>query len=511
MTTSTMPITNDPAALREQVRSLTAGQLYIDGVWREASDGARVPTIDPSTENAVTTVASGTPADTDAAVDAARRAFDEGGWGAMNPIERGRIIARIGELMADFAEDLAIRETIDVGKPITPTRAFDVPQAAVLFGYYGALAGELDGASRPGSGASMAYTRREPLGVVGAITPFNFPLNLAVNKIAPALAAGNTVVHKPALQTSLSALLLPDIFAEAGLPAGVYNLVTGEGAVVGDRLVAGPGVDKIAFTGSTGVGIRTQTAAAAGLKRVTLELGGKNALIVLADAVRGPDADLDRLVETIFQAAFFNCGQFCMGCSRLIVERGVHDELVEALVARIGRARVGDPFDAATQVGPLAHQAQFDKVRQYVDISRREGARVQCGGEPLTVAATGGRGYFHELTLLTGVTPAMRVAQEEIFGPVLSVLRADDADHAVRIANAVPYGLSAGVATTDLTRAHLIAHRLQAGMVWVNTWAEFTARTPFGGYKKSGYGRELGPEGIDEYLQTKTVYLHLGA
>jgi aldehyde dehydrogenase (NAD+) len=356
----------------------------------------------------------------------------------------------------------------------------------------------------------MAYTRREPLGVVAAITPFNFPLNLAVNKLAPALAAGNTIVHKPAVETSLSALLLPEIFREAGVPDGVYNLVTGEGTEVGGRLVTSTGVDKIAFTGSTAIGIRTQADAAHTLKRVTLELGGKNPLVVLADAVNGPAADLDALAETIFQAAFFNCGQFCMGCSRVIVERDAYHELLEALIERVARANVGDPFDPATEVGPLAHQAQYDKVRQYLEIAAQEGAKIASGGQPLHVEAAGGRGFFHELTVLSDVAPSMRVAREEIFGPVLCVLACEDEQQAVAIANGVPYGLSAGVATPDLVRAHRIAHALQAGIVWVNTWAKFTARTPFGGYKQSGYGRELGPEGIEEYLQTKTVYVELG-
>jgi acyl-CoA reductase-like NAD-dependent aldehyde dehydrogenase len=506
--TATAP--TEAAALRERLREIAPGELFIDGAWRPAQCGRVADAVDPSTGETITTLAVGSMVDTDAAIEAARRAFDDGPWPRMDPAERGELVARIGQLIAERTEEFALRETADVGKPITPTRSFDVPQAAALFSYYGALAAELDGATRAGIGPNMAYTRREPLGVVGAITPFNFPLNLTVNKLAPALAAGNTVVHKPALETSLSALLLPEVFQEVGVPDGVYNLVTGEGGEVGDRLVSSDGVDKIAFTGSTTVGVRTQAEAAKTLKRVTLELGGKNALIVLADAVSGPDANLEGLVETIFQAAFFNCGQFCMGCSRVIVERSVHDELLAALVERIARATVGDPFDGATEVGPLAHQQQYEKVRQYIDIAKREGARIAIGGHPLHVDATHGRGFFHELTVLSDVDPSMRVAREEIFGPVLSLLRCSGEKEAISIANGVPYGLSAGIATPNLARAHRIAHALQAGIVWVNTWAKFTARTPFGGYKQSGYGRELGPEGIDEYLQTKTVYLELG-
>lgn len=499
----------DAVALRARLGDLPPGRLFIDGHWRDAEDAKSRSCVDPSTGEVATTVAAASTGDTDAAVAAARTAFDDGPWPRLDPAERAAILTRAGTLILQRAEALALRETLDVGKPITPTRDFDVPQAGALFIYYAGLCTALDGASRAGIGRAMAYTRREPLGVVAAISPFNFPLNLAVNKLAPALAAGNTVVHKPAAETSLSALLLPDLFAEAGLPDGVYNLVTGAGSVVGDRLVASPGVDKIAFTGSTEVGIATQANAAATLKRVTLELGGKNPLVVFADAVTGPGADLNNLVESVFQAAFFNCGQFCMGCSRLLVERSAHDTLVEALVDRVRRAAIGDPFDPETEVGPLAHQGQYDKVRSYVDIAAAEGARTAVGGNALTVEATGGRGFFHELTVLTGVTADMRVAREEIFGPILSVLAFDTESEALAIANGLEYGLSAGVATTDLDRAHRIAHALQAGIVWVNTWAQFTARTPFGGYKHSGYGRELGPEGIEEYLQTKTVYLGL--
>jgi len=501
--------TPEAQILRAKLGEVEAGRLFIDGEWRAAEGHRCRETTDPSTGAVLTTIAAGSTGDTDTAITAARRAFDTGPWPRLDAVQRGQMVARIGQIMADLTDELALRETADVGKPITPTRSFDVPQAASLFGFYGALASELDGAARAGIGQSMAYTRREPIGVVGAITPFNFPLNLAVNKLAPALAAGNTIVHKPALETSLSALMLPEIFREAGVPDGVYNLVTGEGTQVGGRIVASEQVDKIAFTGSTAIGIRTQADAAATLKRVTLELGGKNALIVLADAVEGPDAELDSLVETIFQAAFFNCGQFCMGCSRVIVERQVQARLVDAVVERVARARVGDPFDAATEVGPLAHKPQYEKVREYIGIAKDEGATILIGGQPLQVDETGGQGYFHELTVLSNVTPSMRVAREEIFGPVLSVIACRDADEAVMIANDVPYGLSAGIATSNLTQAHRIAHRLQAGIVWINTWSEFTARTPFGGYKQSGYGRELGPEGIEEYLQTKTVYVHL--
>ena len=474
------------AETRAQVANIEPGRLFINGKFRDAEGGKTRNNIDPSTEQVTTTVADGSTNDVDDAVTAAREAFESGRWSRMNPFERGDLLQRVSEIIRRRAEEFVVRETVDVGKPISPTRAFDVPQGAGSVAYYGSLAGQLDGATRPGNGSSMVYTQREPLGVVAAISPFNFPLNLAINKIAPALAAGNTVVHKPASETPLSALLLAEVLQEAGVPNGVYNLVTGSGSIAGAHLTAHPGVDKIAFTGSTEVGKHTQEVAAKTLKHVTLELGGKNALVVFADAVEGSSANLDAIVETIFQAAYFNCGQYCMGCSRLLVEDTVHDKLIEALKARIRKAHVGDPFDPTTEVGPLAHKAQFEKVKEYVGIANKEGATVSLGGNPLTVKATEGRGYFHELTLLTGVTPTMRVAQEEIFGPVLSAIKFSTEAEAIKIANGLPYGLSAGVATHDLNRAHRVARRLQAGIVWINTWSQFTATTSFGGYKQSG-------------------------
>ena len=497
--------------LRAHVADIKPGQLFINGKFRPAEGGKTRNNVDPSTEDITTTVADGSPNDIDDAVRAAREAFTNGPWSKMNPFDRGQVLAKIAAAMLERADEFAVRETVDVGKPITPTRSFDVPQGAGSFAYYGGLAGQLDGASRPGNGSSMVYTRREPLGVVGAISPFNFPLNLSINKIAPALAAGNTIVHKPAAETPLSALLLAEVLNDAGLPTGVYNLVTGSGSTAGGQLTSSSGVDKIAFTGSTEVGKKTQEVASKTLKHVTLELGGKNPMIVFADAVKGPAASLDAFIETVFQAGFFNCGQFCMGCSRVLIERSVEQEFIEALTARIKRAKVGDPFDADTEVGPLAHKAQFDKVKEYVGVAHQQGAQVAIGGNPLSVPATNGKGFFHELTLLTGVTPEMRVAQEEIFGPVLSIIPFDTESEALQIANGLPYGLSAGVATHDLNRAHRVSAKLQAGIVWINSWAQFTATTSFGGYKQSGYGREIGPEGVDEYLQSKTVYVQLNA
>ncbi|MEU3525807.1 aldehyde dehydrogenase family protein [Streptomyces sp. NPDC038707] len=475
------------------------GSLFIDGKFQPADSGETVPDLNPATEEAICEVAWARASDLDRAVQAARRAFDVGPWPTMPAKERGRLMLRIADGIEAAGEELALLETLDVGKPITFTRGFDVRAAAEIFRYYAGMVEQLEGAARPAGARSLQYTRREPVGVVGAITPFNFPLNLAVNKIAPALAAGNTIVHKPAEQTPLTALALARIMAEAGLPDGVHNVVTGGGASVGAALVEHPGVDKISFTGSTATGKRLIAAAAGTLKKVTVELGGKGANIVFADA------DIEPAVQAAFQAGFFNTGQFCMSGSRLLVHRSVHDQVVEALTGVLAAIPVGDPLDEATVLGPLAHRQQLDKVVEYVGIGREEGATVAFGGE----RGQDGPGYFHQPTLFTGAHPQMRIAQEEIFGPVVTVLPFDTDEEAVEIANGTPYGLAAGLHTRDVRRAHTVAARLQAGIVWVNTWAAFENSTSFGGYKSSGYGRELGPEGIEEYLQYKTVYVNV--
>ncbi|MEW2626238.1 aldehyde dehydrogenase family protein [Streptomyces sp. NPDC048106] len=475
------------------------GNLFIDGKFQPADSRETVPDINPATEQPICEVAWAGPSDLDRAVQAARRAFDMGPWPSMPAKERGRLMLRIADGIEAAGEELALLETLDVGKPITFTRGFDVRAAAEIFRYYAGMVEMLEGAARPAGARSLQYTRREPLGVVGAITPFNFPLNLAVNKIAPALAAGNTIVHKPAEQTPLTALALARVMAEAGLPEGVHNVVTGGGATVGAALVEHPGIDKISFTGSTATGKRLIAAAAGTLKKVTVELGGKGANIVFGDA------DIEPAVQAAFQAGFFNTGQFCMSGSRLLVHRSVHDQVVDALTGVLGAIPVGDPLDEATVLGPLAHRQQLDKVVEYVGIGRQEGATVAFGGE----RGHDGPGYFHQPTLFTGANPQMRIAQEEIFGPVVTVLPFDTDEEAVEIANGTPYGLAAGLHTRDVRRAHTVAARLQAGIVWVNTWAAFENSTSFGGYKSSGYGRELGPEGIEEYLQYKTVYVNV--
>jgi len=478
--------------------SALADGFFVDGAFRPTRGGETRAVINPATEEPIAEVGVGTVADLDQAVASARDAFAGDAWSGLSAKERGRVLLRIADAIEADAEEFALLESRNVGKPLTMTRSFDVPAAADLFRYYGGMVESLDGAARPVASHSLAYTRREPLGVVGAIIPFNFPLNLAVNKIAPALAAGNTIVVKPAEQTPLTALRLAQTMSDAGLPAGVCNVVTGDGPTVGLALAEHPDVRKIAFTGSTATGRRLVAAGAPTLKRVTVELGGKGANLVFADA------DLDAATEWAFVAAFFNSGQFCMSGSRLLVQRAVHDEMVERIVARAGAAVVGDPLDERTELGPLAYRALRDQVAQRVAKAQAEGAVLRVGGRP----PAGGRGFFLEPTVLTDVTPDMRVAQEEIFGPVLTVTPFDTDDEAVAIANGTPYGLAAGLHTADIRRAHRIAARLEAGIVWINSWSMFENTTSYGGYKQSGYGRELGPEGIEEYLQVKTVVLN---
>jgi len=483
-------------------QAVADGQLFIDGKFRPSESGASREIVNPATEQVICRVAWGTVADVEQAVDAAQRAFEGGEWPKLTLKQRGRLLQRIADAIEEHAEELALLESLDVGKPIAFTRGFDVPAAADLFRYYGGLVEQLEGAARPAGSRSLAYTRREPLGVVAAITPFNFPLNLLVNKLAPALAAGNTFVHKPAEQTPLSTLRLAEILAEAGLPAGVFNVVTGDGATVGARLAEHPGVHKLAFTGSTETGKRLIATAAGTLKKVTAELGGKGANIVFADA------DLDAVTQWAFQAAFFNTGQFCMSGSRLLVQRPVYQEMVDRMVAAANAATVGDPLDPQTLLGPLAHRAQLDRVVEYVAIAKAEGAVLRAGGTTGPTGGGDGRGFYHLPTVFADVTPQMRIAQEEVFGPVLTITPFDTEDEAVAIANGTPFGLAAGLHTSDVSRAHQVAARLEAGIVWVNAWAMFENSTPFGGYKQSGYGRELGPEGIEEYLQLKTVVIN---
>ncbi|MER5748722.1 aldehyde dehydrogenase family protein [Streptomyces sp. NPDC002088] len=475
------------------------GQLFIGGQWREAADGARTEVLDPATGTVVTTVAEAGAADVDAAVRAARAAFGGGGWSGLSGRERGRVLRRVAELIRENAEELAALESLDVGKPITLCQAVDVTNAANDYEYFADLASSLHGATRDTPLNALAYTRREPLGVVAAITPFNFPLILAGSKLAPALAAGNTVVHKPADETPLSALYMARLLQRAGVPDGVVNVVTGAGPVAGEALLRHRGVDKIAFTGSTAVGRHAASVAGEALKPVTMELGGNAAHIVFEDA------DLEKAVGAIIKGFVFNTGQFCMGGPRLLVARPVYSTLLNILAEAVPGVPVGNPRQPETVVGPMAGEKHRRKVEEYVALARKEGGRIVCGGERLDLDG----GYYYKPTVIADLPNDSRVVQEEIFGPVLTVQPFDSEEEAVALANSTPYGLASGVQTTNLARAHRIADRLQAGIVWVNDWAMLDPAVPFGGVKDSGFGREYGPEALAAYTRTKSVVVSL--
>ncbi|MBW8820502.1 MAG: aldehyde dehydrogenase [Streptomyces sp.] len=475
------------------------GRLFVGGQWREAADGARTEVVDPSRGAVVTTVAEAGAADVDAAVRSAREAFDGGAWSGLSGRERGRILHRVAELIRENADELAQLESLDVGKPISLCHAVDVTNAANDYEHFAALAHSLDGSVRNTPMNALAYTKREPLGVVAAITPFNFPLILAGSKIGPALAAGNTVVHKPADETPLSALYMAALLQRAGVPDGVVNVVTGTGPVAGEALLRHRGVDKVAFTGSTAIGRHVAATAGEALKPVTMELGGNAANIVFEDA------DLEKAVGAIIKAFVFNTGQFCMGGPRLLVARSVHSTLLGILADAVPGVPVGDPRDPGTVVGPMAGEKHLKKVEEYVDLARKEGGRIVCGGERLDLDG----GFYYKPTVIADLSNDSRVVQEEIFGPVLTVQPFDDEDEAVALANSTPYGLASGVQTTNLARAHRVADRLQAGIVWVNDWAMLDPAVPFGGVKDSGYGREYGPEALDAYTRVKSVVVSL--
>ncbi|MFI7407162.1 aldehyde dehydrogenase family protein [Streptomyces sp. NPDC049627] len=474
------------------------GRLFIGGQWREAAGGARIEVVDPSRGEVLTTVADAEAADVDAAVRAARDAFDDGVWSGLSGRERGRVLHRIAELIRENADTIAELESRDVGKPITLAHAVDVTNAANDYEHFAALAHSLDGSVRDTPMNALAYVRRRPIGVVAAITPYNFPLILAGSKIAPALAAGNTVVHKPAEETPLSALYMADLFKRAGVPDGVVDVVTG-GPAAGEALLRHSGVDKVAFTGSTTVGRKVAAIAGESLKPVTMELGGNAAHLVFEDA------DLEKAVGAIIKAFVFNTGQFCMGGPRLLVARQVYSTVLGILADAVPGVPLGDPRKPETVIGPMAGERHLRKVEEYVDLAREEGGRIVCGGERLDLDG----GYYYRPTVIADLANDSRVVQEEIFGPVLTVQPFDSEDEAVELANSTPYGLASGVQTGSLARAHRVADRLQAGIVWVNDWAMLDPAVPFGGVKDSGFGREYGPEALDAYTTTKSVVVSL--
>ena len=478
--------------------TLPPGRLFIGGQWVESVEGRTFTTLNPATEEPLAEVSEGRSADIDRAVEAARKAFGEGAWPRLAPADRGRILWRLGDLIESHVEEIARIESLDSGKTITEASKVDVPLAADCFRYFAGWAGKIEGETIPVRAPCLSYTLREPLGVVGQIIPWNFPILLAAWKVAPALAAGNTVVLKPAEQTTLSALRLAALAQEAGLPAGVLNVVPGFGPTAGAALVDHPGVDKIAFTGSTAVGQEIMRRASGTLKRLTLELGGKSPNIVFADA------DLDAAVRGASNGIFYNKGEVCTAGSRLFLEESLHDSFLDRLQAQTAKLSQGDPLDPKTRLGPQVSEAQMNRVLSYIDKGKAEGARLVCGG-----SRAPGRGYFVRPTIFDDVRGGMTIAREEIFGPVLSVIRFRDLEEVVRAANDTTYGLAAAVWTRDIKKAHRAARLLQAGTVWINTYGLYDSAVPFGGYKMSGFGRELGHHGLMEYTQTKSVWVDL--
>jgi aldehyde dehydrogenase (NAD+) len=474
-------------------------ECFIRGRWLPASNGKTSPTINPATEEVIAEIAEGTAEDVDHAVLAARDAFEDGPWPRMSARDRGKLLNRLADLIEHEAAELAALETLDNGKPIRDSRSIDVPMTIETFRYYAGYADKIYGQTIPAAGNYFTYTRREPVGVAGQIIPWNFPMLMVAWKWAPALAAGCTVVLKPAEQTPLTALRLAHLAQEAGFPDGVINVVPGDGPNAGAALVKHPGVDKIAFTGEYKTAQVIMADAAATLKRLTFELGGKSPNIVFADA------DLDAAVAGAHAALYFNHGQCCCAGSRLFVEGKVYDRVVAGLAERNRTYHVGDPFDPQTEQGPLVDRAQFDKTMYYIGQGKSQGARCVTGGE-----RHGDRGYFVEPTLFTEVSDTMKIAREEIFGPVLSVLRFSDIDEVAQRANATFYGLAAGIWTRDVKKAHYLASKIRAGTIWVNCYNVLDAGTPFGGFKMSGIGRELGQQGIEAYTELKTVTMGLG-
>jgi acyl-CoA reductase-like NAD-dependent aldehyde dehydrogenase len=475
-------------------------QLFINNEWRPAQSGDVMDVINPATEEVIAQVASAGTADLDATVSAARAALD-GPWARLSARERGRLVRRLGDRLLERADEVARLETLHNGKPINESRHIEIPAAAECFEYYGGWSDKVMGETIPVKGNYLTYTLREPLGVVAAIVPWNFPLLLAAWKVAPALACGNTVILKPASQTPLTALALAEIALEVGLPPGVLNVLTGPGAKLGQAVVEHPGIDKIAFTGDTSTGKGIMRSAADTLKRITLELGGKSPNIVL------PDADLDAAVRGATIGIFYGKGEVCAAGSRLLVDRSIKEEFVDKLAARAKKMTAGDPLNPQTRFGALSSKKQLETVLRYIESGRREGATLVAGGGRADIGT--GKGYFVQPTVFTDVRPEMTISREEIFGPVLATIDFADVDEAIARANDTQYGLAAGVWTRDIKKAHYIARRLQAGTVWINTYNVFDTAAPFGGYKHSGFGREMSAHALEHYTQVKSVWVDL--
>ena len=476
------------------------GKLFINGRWVDSVSGKTFDTLNPATEDVITSVAEGDSADIDLAVSAAREAFENGPWKKTDARDRGRILLKIANLIEKNKDELALLDTLDNGKPINETTNADIPLVIDCFLYYAGWADKVHGETIPVRGEFFNYTLREPVGVVGQIIPWNFPLLMAAWKIAPALACGNTIVLKPAEQTPLTALRLGEICQEAGLPDGVLNIVSGYGPTAGAALAEHMDVDKIAFTGGSATGRIIMQAASKNLKRISLELGGKSPNIVFADS------DIDSAVDGAMTGIFFNQGEVCCAGSRLFIEKSIHEEFVDKLSIKAANMRVGNPEDTGTQMGAQVSKEQFDKILGYIDTGKQEGAKLVTGGE-----RCGEKGYFIRPTIFDAVDNNMKIAKEEIFGPVVSAITFDDVDEVVRQGNLSVYGLAAAVWTKDIKKAHRLARDLRAGTIWINAYNAFDAASPFGGFKQSGFGRELGVHALESYTQVKSVWINLGS
>jgi aldehyde dehydrogenase (NAD+) len=490
-----------PASRKVQPPQVKNQQMLIDGKWVDSVSGKSFATINPATGATICEVAEGDKADIDLAVKAARRAFESGPWARMNASDRGRLLYKLADAMEERKEELAALETLDNGKPVRDSLGADLPLSIKCYRYYGGWADKIHGKTIPIDGRYACFTRHEPIGVVGQIIPWNFPLLMQAWKWGPALASGNTVVLKPAEQTPLSALRVAQLAQEVGFPDGVINVVPGFGPTAGAALSGHMDVDKIAFTGETRTGqVIMEAAARSNLKRVTLELGGKSPNIVFADA------DLDAAINGAYFGLFFNQGQCCCAGSRLFVEEKAYDLFVEKLTAKAKAQNVGDPFDLATTQGPQVSEEQFNRIMGYIDAGKKDGAKLLTGG-----GRSGEQGYFIQPTVFENVQDDMTIAKEEIFGPVMSILKFKDIDEVIARGNRTRFGLAAAVWTRDIGKAMKASHSLRAGTVWVNCYDVFDAAAPFGGYKMSGIGRELGEYALQNYTEVKTVTMALDA